>query len=236
VSVNAILHDDATDSTGEGGWVRIRDNACSRMALYKNTAGGAASGGNFNRGRISDNVVFYGGSLPMVHLDANTNGYIVDGNNLEGTAVGVQLGTNGVFTQNTFINNSGEDPSSGTPANPFYKFAGSVSQQLIIGGTVVTPAASGYGVFIEFGANAYRNTVIGVFDLTDVSTAFKRKVTETDHADKNTLIPMNRAMTTYTASNVSTDRSFDANATSVEELADVVGTLIADLRGIGLVK
>lgn len=35
---------------------------------------------------------------------------------------------------------------------------------------------------------------------------------------------------TYTPSNVTTDRSYDANATTIDELADVLGTLIADLR------
>lgn len=35
---------------------------------------------------------------------------------------------------------------------------------------------------------------------------------------------------TYTESNVTTDRSYDANATTIDELADVLGTLIADLR------
>jgi len=40
---------------------------------------------------------------------------------------------------------------------------------------------------------------------------------------------------TYTTSNVTADRAFDANATTVEELADVLGTLIADLRARGVV-
>jgi hypothetical protein len=40
---------------------------------------------------------------------------------------------------------------------------------------------------------------------------------------------------TYTATNVTTDRSFDADATTLDEIADVVGTLIADLRTLKLV-
>ena len=43
------------------------------------------------------------------------------------------------------------------------------------------------------------------------------------------------AMGTYTATNVSTDRAYDANATTTAELADVLGTLIADLRLQGIV-
>lgn len=41
---------------------------------------------------------------------------------------------------------------------------------------------------------------------------------------------------TYTATNVTTDRAFDADTVAVAELADVVGTLIADLRAAGIVK
>ena len=40
----------------------------------------------------------------------------------------------------------------------------------------------------------------------------------------------------YTTSNVAEDREFDANSTSTEELADVLGTLIADLISIGLLQ
>lgn len=42
------------------------------------------------------------------------------------------------------------------------------------------------------------------------------------------------ARQTYTVTNLTTDRSYNANATTVAELADVLGTLIADLRTIGL--
>ena len=41
---------------------------------------------------------------------------------------------------------------------------------------------------------------------------------------------------TYTVSNVTTDRSYDADSTTTAELADVLGTLIADLRTLGLVS
>lgn len=40
---------------------------------------------------------------------------------------------------------------------------------------------------------------------------------------------------TYTITNVTTDRSYDANATTLDEIADTLGTLVADLRAIGLV-
>jgi hypothetical protein len=40
----------------------------------------------------------------------------------------------------------------------------------------------------------------------------------------------------YTPSNVSTDRSYDADATTLDEIADVLGTLIADLQSYGLLQ
>jgi hypothetical protein len=40
----------------------------------------------------------------------------------------------------------------------------------------------------------------------------------------------NSAAPAYTVTNALTDRTFDANATSLDELADVLGSLIADLK------
>ena len=40
----------------------------------------------------------------------------------------------------------------------------------------------------------------------------------------------------YTTANVTPDRDFDADATSLDELADVVGTLIADWKLYGLLQ
>jgi len=40
---------------------------------------------------------------------------------------------------------------------------------------------------------------------------------------------------TYTPTNVTPDRAYDANSTSIDELADVLGTLIADLKLTGLI-
>lgn len=47
-------------------------------------------------------------------------------------------------------------------------------------------------------------------------------------------IPINRSA--YMATNVSTDRSFDANSTTLDEVADVLGTLLQDLREMGIIR
>lgn len=39
----------------------------------------------------------------------------------------------------------------------------------------------------------------------------------------------------YTASNVTTDRTYDADITTVDEIADVLGTLVTDLKSLGLI-
>lgn len=39
----------------------------------------------------------------------------------------------------------------------------------------------------------------------------------------------------YTPTNVTTDRAYDANSTSIDEIADVLGTLIADLQLTGII-
>lgn len=48
----------------------------------------------------------------------------------------------------------------------------------------------------------------------------------------NTFTPVSQQ--TYTVTNVTTDRSYDASTATVSELAATLGTLIADLRSIGL--
>jgi hypothetical protein len=40
----------------------------------------------------------------------------------------------------------------------------------------------------------------------------------------------------YTVTNGVADRAFDANSTTIDELADVLGTLIGDLQSLGLVS
>lgn len=48
------------------------------------------------------------------------------------------------------------------------------------------------------------------------------------------LIGLTKVTSPYTVTNAATDRTFDANATTLDEVADVLGTLIADLKTAGL--
>lgn len=49
-------------------------------------------------------------------------------------------------------------------------------------------------------------------------------------------VPQYETFQTYAITNISADRSYDANATTTDELADALGTLIADLRAKGIVN
>jgi hypothetical protein len=39
----------------------------------------------------------------------------------------------------------------------------------------------------------------------------------------------------YSVSNVTTDRTYDADSTTLDELADILGTLLADLQALGII-
>lgn len=185
LNIPAINHDASlTPPTGDAAWFRIRNNRYSRLALYD--GGGAGASGNFNRWTMLENVGFYGGTIPHVKFNDGSHGGQCENNNFEGTAVGVEL-AGGVYTQNMWINNSGEDPSGGTPPNPFYKFSGSVSQQIIIGGSITVPGG-GNGVFVEFGANAYNNLVVGPFNYAGVAGE-KRKIVDGATSYRNYIVP-----------------------------------------------
>lgn len=184
LDIPAIKHDNSlTAPTGDAAWFRIRNNRYSRLALY--SGGGAGTSGNYNRWTISQNVGFYGGAIPHVKFNDGAHGGHCENNNLEGTAVGVEL-AGGSYTQNMWVNNSGEDPSAGTPPNPFYYFSGSVSQQVIVGGSTTVPGG-GNGVFAQFGTSAYNNLVIGPYTTTGAAGE-KRKIVDGSTTSRNYVI------------------------------------------------
>lgn len=70
-----------------------------------------------------------------------------------------------------------------------------------------------------------------VADITAGNSAFH---TKTENGQIVKLYTTN-AGSAYAATNVTPDRTYDANATTTDELADVLGTLIADLKLTGLI-
>lgn len=63
-----------------------------------------------------------------------------------------------------------------------------------------------------------------------------RQTVENNRKIETVLNALTAATSTYTPTNVTTDRSYDANATTVDEVADVLGTLIAELQAKGVIS
>lgn len=138
-----------------------------------------------------------------------------------------------------------------------------LASSLYVGGTVpTTPAGVTAKVHIAAGSTAASSAPIKFISgslmttaeagavefltdkayLTITTGAARKEFTLNDSALTSGRIPiattngrlMDAPQQTYTPTNVTTDRSYDANATSLDELADVVGTVIADLQAVGL--
>lgn len=93
--------------------------------------------------------------------------------------------------------------------------------------------------FISGNNGAKDHTIV---DCIDTGTGFINSgINISGNVDKTYITgtitnPSSGYVQTYSVTNLSTDRSYDANSTSTAELADVLGTLIADLRAKGLVN
>lgn len=98
-------------------------------------------------------------------------------------------------------------------------------------GTVTLPTAGTFGLIFGDGtalsgmgsntAGFYANDLGGTVEMYAINEA-------------GAVTRLSGTSGTYTPTNVVTDRSYDANATTVDELADVLGTLIADLQARGI--
>lgn len=86
----------------------------------------------------------------------------------------------------------------------------------------------GASITLSNDASSARSIVVGTTNGLKIGTATTQKLGFFNAT------PVVRP-SAYTPTNVSADRSYDANSTSIDELADVLGTLIADLQALGLV-
>ncbi len=72
--------------------------------------------------------------------------------------------------------------------------------------------------------------IVELATTTEVNTASDTTRAITPDALNGSDYDIITSSPTYTPTNVNTDRAFDADSTSTEELADVIGTIIADLQ------
>jgi hypothetical protein len=96
---------------------------------------------------------------------------------------------------------------------------------------------NGFNDFIPSTANTIRVSSGSNISITNVvSNSSTTIVSHGGLARTSNIIKFGDTSPSYTATNVTTDRAFDADTVAVAELADIVGTLIADLRNNGLIR
>lgn len=147
----------------DNSWANIIRNRSRGVGLVKILATGNS---NVNRWNIKRNICFWFPADPtdLAMLDLqNLDASLVEGNNLEGSAIGVWLRDG---ESNSFISNAGEGVASTVAGhtNPFYRVgtAGLANAQANIfqgGDARFTGAATTTNVWIDFLHSSERNTV-----------------------------------------------------------------------------
>ena len=175
----------------------------------------------------------------------------------QGTTVELDITTNGVPIHLTGRATGGTTESLfyADPDNSFYLYyAGDQTFRTTSSGVRITGRSGGANPILEFANTSGSrigyvnvNNTSGDMTIENEKHGGKIKVIGENasgtaqtliQADPDTGVAFNGATDvappTYTPTNVTTDRTYDANSTTVAELADVVGTIIADLQANGL--
>lgn len=190
-----------------------------------------------------DTVANFGTGTPNVTITQNRGliiGNLGSGNGVNGLTVsnssaiaiaGSQTAAGNSAVLN--ISNTGSVPF--TPTGTWCIFNASTRPNHIAGpilvGTTTIPTGSNFIAFADGTAPAAASNIASVYadDVGGTTNLFG--INEAGEITRLTW----PAPQTYTETNVTTDRAFDADTVTLPELADVVGTLIADLRARGIV-
>lgn len=229
-------------STGSGGSVGTLSNANSG-GLFQTSVGGTPAGSYYVGGYFSatTNAALTGNLTGMWGMGARA--YIgslqgsgrtfteMGGLRVMGMLGGKNLGTltdwYGLYVENASVNAMG---SGSTLTNGRGVYVEEQTRGATVNnGIFLANATAGYKAIAIRDQNAWiGSSAAATIDIG--ATEFK--IQSSKIGFYNTA-PQSQS-TGWSVSNVSSDKTYDANATTVDELADVLGTLIADLKTYGL--
>ena len=206
----------------------INDNQifnCDKSGIYLLTSNETVIDGNIIKTNNQDSDVneagiYFNASTAIMGTNHIRNNNIADvtGGDAGGGVIEVldDTGTPSVKYSNLFI-------TGGTTTITDFDngYTGKVIH--IIAGHAIT-ITDGTNIFLGGGTN-------WIMASGDTLTLFCQK-----NNNWNELARSDISAETYSTSNVGVDRTYDADATTTDELADVLGTLIADLQVKGIIK
>lgn len=254
ITASAAVAGSSNVGAAAGGSVTITAGNAARLTSG-NANGGSiflVTGSGVGTGTSGQVVFPLGGSTaPGITFTGDTNtGFYAFGNDqfavtLGGNLVGIfssttdvfRLGQGGQFNWSNSSNPQSSFGAAGLTSNASATVRvtnGSTGAgSLIIGtSTVGSIGTSGVGVLAVANGTAPSSSPADEFQLYSADWNGAGTAAAHFRNEQGHVIKIARAAT-YTPTNVSTDRSYDANATTLDELADVVGTLIADLQTLG---
>jgi len=238
LTANRIVSLDANnlsfDNSGFGSLLHF-DATNNRVGIGTNTPGYGLHVANgyvyFQNANLS-----IGGTPPDASHKFRVTTSNTDGNNFSASRFDLShdsaTGTfQGVQIRSTNVKSGATSTIYGVNSN----LTGSVSagtHTFVAGRFTVSTAAAGgtvnkYALQLQDGTEGTAGWVWASVDTTGLG----------HWVNPSTLItfPVTAVAQTYTPSNVTTDRTFDADSTTLDEIADVVGTLIADLKTSGII-
>jgi len=109
-----------------------------------------------------------------------------------------------------------------------------ISTELNLATTITQSGTAGYNILLINPTESSTGSGVKRLISAQVGSVDKFVVDNAGNTTATTFNPATKQ--TYNIKNVTTDRAYDANATTLDEVADTLGTLIADLRAIGLVS
>lgn len=183
----------------------------------------------------SNRINFVKYDTANARTEFGTNIHLPDTNISLGTTTGTKIGT--ATTQKLAFFNSTPivQPASTTDLrtaliNLGLVATGGASPLNLNGGAFTTTGAASVGTLAATDTITItdaKNIVLGSSTGNQIGTATTQKL---GFWGKAPVVQLSA----YTPTNVSADRAFNANSTTIDELADVLGTLIADLQLVGL--